>query len=82
MSDVDRPVVAMAEIPPWTTAEKRDFVVLALARLDERLELYSLVCQGASLYSAMTEAEIQRLKREAAESLPLPEPLPTEDPVP
>jgi hypothetical protein len=71
----------MAEIPKdWGVEEKRDFVVLALARLDERLELFSLVCQGASLYSAMTEAEIRRLKREAEESLPLPEALPAKDP--
>jgi len=71
----------MAEIPKdWGVEEKRDFVVLALQRLDERLELYSLVCAGALLYNNTTQCTVERLKREAEESLPLPEALPAKDP--
>ena len=71
----------MAEIPKdWGVEEKREFVVLSLQRLDERLELFSLVCAGASLYSATTQCTVERLKREAEESqLPMPDPLPAED---
>ena len=70
----------MANVPEeWTVADKRDFVVLALQRLDERLELYSLVCAGALLYNNTTQATCNRLEKEAAEALPLPDPLPAED---
>lgn len=73
----------MANVPEeWTVADKRDFVVLALQRLDERLELYSLVCAGALLYNNTTQATCNRLEKEAEETqLPLPDPLP-EDPAP
>ena len=72
----------MAEIPKdWGVEEKRDFVVLALQRLDERLELYSLVCAGALLYNNTTQATCSRLEKEAEETqLPMPEALPAKDP--